>query len=386
MTEALQPKQPAPLAPTDLIEVVAGRPLYPVALAERGIQPFHWKVFVETIWPSAKTTEGIVAALDYCMARKLDPYKRQAHIVPMYNAKLGREVETVWPSVSELRTTAMRTGAYAGRDEAEYGPLTSKEFVENVGTGAQRRTEKFTIEFHEWIRITVYRVVEGLRCAFVGPKVYWLETYARQERGSDLPNAMWRKRLVGQHEKCAEAAALRAAFPEELGGELTAEEMYGQMVDVTPGREQRTVQFPQALAAPAPIALPVPPPTPAPPAAAAPTSEPAAASAPATQAEPPRERQPGENDEPPAVDPGEALIPNEAWSEIRQTWHDRGLISEAQVKRLFAKSRSAGWSSAQIEKELFFGLACKANEIPYGKPYDLIVALFEQYRPQATLA
>ena len=39
---------------------------------------------------------------------------------------------------------------------------------------------------------------------------------------------MWANRPVGQLEKCAEAGALRRAFPEEIGNELTAEEMAGQ--------------------------------------------------------------------------------------------------------------------------------------------------------------
>jgi RecT family len=39
---------------------------------------------------------------------------------------------------------------------------------------------------------------------------------------------MWSNRPVGQLEKCAEAGALRHAFPEEIGNALTAEEMEGQ--------------------------------------------------------------------------------------------------------------------------------------------------------------
>jgi hypothetical protein len=41
-------------------------------------------------------------------------------------------------------------------------------------------------------------------------------------------NARWSKAPVQMLTKCAEAAALREAFPDELGGQQTAEEMDGQ--------------------------------------------------------------------------------------------------------------------------------------------------------------
>jgi hypothetical protein len=53
-------------------------------------------------------------------------------------------------------------------------------------------------------------------------------------RETAAPNEMWKKRPRGQLEKCAEAAALRAAFPEELGNDYAAEEMAGQIVDHVP--------------------------------------------------------------------------------------------------------------------------------------------------------
>jgi hypothetical protein len=81
-----------------------------------------------------------------------------------------------------------------------------------------------------------------------------METYARQG-ASELPNSMWAKRTRGQIEKCAEAGALRKAFPEELGNEYSAEEMEGQrfwheMRDITPKPVQ--VASPESFAIPEP--------------------------------------------------------------------------------------------------------------------------------------
>jgi len=55
--------------------------------------------------------------------------------------------------------------------------------------------------------------------------VRWLEVYARESHDSLAPNSMWQRRPWGQLEKCAEAAALRAALPEEIGGDYAAEEV-----------------------------------------------------------------------------------------------------------------------------------------------------------------
>jgi phage recombination protein Bet len=205
-----------------------------------GVDASGWKALVEAIYPLAKTQDSVAMALSYCKARKLDPFKKPVHIVPMWDAKAGPEgtgafVETVWPGISEVRTTAFRTGQYAGCDETEFGPEITQTFTALKDKWENRRkvgTEEVsvTVTFPEWARMTVYRDLGGRTCKFVGPKVYWLESYASQGK-LDIPNSMWADRPIGQIEKCAEAAALRKAFPEEIGNDLTAEEMHGRRVD-----------------------------------------------------------------------------------------------------------------------------------------------------------
>jgi phage recombination protein Bet len=203
-----------------------------------GVDARMWGVLIDAIYPNAKTVEGICLALSYCKSRNLDIMKRPIHIVPM-SVRDGtddrgkpkyKETESVWPGICEVRITATRTGNYAGKDAAEFGPDVTKTFqyVDDRNDAVKKEKE---VTFPEWCRVTVYKIVGGVRCAFVGPKVYWEEAYATESRWSQIPNEMWSDRRSGQLEKCGEAASLRAAFPEELGNDYTAEEMAGRVLD-----------------------------------------------------------------------------------------------------------------------------------------------------------
>jgi phage recombination protein Bet len=183
-----------------------------------GIDRLQWIVLTEVIFPNAASERAIEMALAYCKVRNLDVFKRPVHIVQVHDNVAMRSIDTVWPGISELRTTAMRTGQFAGFDEAEFGP----EQEERIGD--------IMVRYPEWARCTVYRILSGMRVAFVGPKVFWLETYGREVQDAISPNVIWRRRPKGQLEKCAEAAALRRAFPEELGSEYAAEEIDGRPV------------------------------------------------------------------------------------------------------------------------------------------------------------
>ena len=202
---------------------------YHEAVAERfGIDRAGWKALVEAIYPNAETADAIVMALSYCRARNLDPFKRPVHIVPMWSTVAGKMIETVWPGISELRTTAFRTGQYAGMPAPKFGPTIERTFKGQAGRGKAKGQERsLTLQFPEWCRVTITRELAGKERSFVGPKVYWCEAYAKWA-DTDVPNEMWAHRPVGQLEKCAEAGALRRAFPEEIGNALTAEEMEGQ--------------------------------------------------------------------------------------------------------------------------------------------------------------
>lgn len=204
----------------ELAKIAPPRLPYDSRIEERfGIDAAGWRTLTDAIFPSASSTDAVVLALAYCRARKLDVFKKPVQIVPMWDAKRKQMVDTVWPGIGELRTTAFRTGQYAGRDAAAWGEDCEAELG------------GITLKYPTWCEIVVYRLIGGVRVPFHGPRVYWMETYATKGRDTAAPNAMWARRPSGQLEKCAEAAALRAAFPEEIGNEYAAEEMEGRVID-----------------------------------------------------------------------------------------------------------------------------------------------------------
>lgn len=200
------------------------KPLYAVdtetklRLAKRGVDEHMFNTLSTSLYPGAKI-ESILLVLDYCKSRGLDPMKKPAHIVPMWDKSSKGMRDVIMPGISEIRMTAMRTGEYAGTDGEEFGPTINLD----LQGGAY--------SVPEWCRYIVYRRVGGQVCKFVGPKVYYREAYATAGKDTEAPNTMWKKRPAGQLSKCAEAAALRMAFPEEVGSDYAAEEMEGKTLN-----------------------------------------------------------------------------------------------------------------------------------------------------------
>lgn len=133
-----------------------------------------WRVLTESIFPSAKTAEGILLAVRYCQARGLDVLKRPVHVVPMWSRALGREVETVWPGINEVQVTAARTGQWAGMDSPQFGPDFTRVFEGRARTEEGWNDVRVEVTYPEWAEVTVYRLINGLRCPFSEP-VFWEE-------------------------------------------------------------------------------------------------------------------------------------------------------------------------------------------------------------------
>jgi len=171
-------------------------------------------VLTTSLYPGA-AIQSIKMVLGYCKATGLDPMQKPVHIVPMWDKNTKAMRDVVMPGIGLYRTQAARSGNYAGVTEPEFG----EDITEDVG-GVRMTFPKFC-------KVTVKRAIHGGAVVDFTATEFWKENYATAGKDSTAPNAMWKKRPYGQIAKCAEAQALRKAFP-EFGAAPTADEMEGK--------------------------------------------------------------------------------------------------------------------------------------------------------------
>lgn len=152
---------------------------------------------------------------------KLDPISNQIHLVARYDKKKGRDVYTVQVGIDGYRVVAERTGVYAGNDDPVFNNGASQFAM------VEKKLKPLTAS------VTVYKVVGGVRCPFTATA----EWSAYCPGGADF---MWTKMPYLMLGKCAEALALRKAFPEALSGVYTDEEMAqaADVADLGPSKPQ----------------------------------------------------------------------------------------------------------------------------------------------------
>lgn len=154
--------------------------------------------------------------LAYCLtvarARNLDPFQKQVYFTKR-KQRLGDawiEKVDVEPTIGGLQAIADRTGELDGEEEPQW-------------CGPDGEWQDVWLDEHNppvAARFRVYR--KGRSKPFHAVAKY--SEYVQLTRDG-RPTAMWQKMPANQLMKCAEAKALRRAFPTELGGIYTHEEM-----------------------------------------------------------------------------------------------------------------------------------------------------------------
>jgi phage recombination protein Bet len=143
--------------------------------------------------------EHYEAFIALCSLRGFNPYAGQVYPKLVHDDQKKKLVVKLIIGIEGFRLVADRAGQLAGRDAPVYTSDSDGQL--------------------ESASVTVYKLIDGQRHPFVGV-VDWREYYP-----GDAPDSFWDRMPKLMLAKCAEASALRAGWPQELGGLYTPEEM-----------------------------------------------------------------------------------------------------------------------------------------------------------------
>ncbi len=155
------------------------------------------------------TDEELRHFIAVCDRLGLDPFAKQIYLVKRWDNRLKRMVATPQVSIDGFRVVAERTGQYRGQTQPQW-----------CGYDGQWVDVWLLDEPPQAARVGVWR--EGNREPLFRPAL--LRSFLQTNKDGS-PAAMWRSMPEVMLLKCAEAQALRAAFPNHLGGVYTSDEM-----------------------------------------------------------------------------------------------------------------------------------------------------------------
>lgn len=160
------------------------------------------RILTETVAKGCDQNE-LAFFLNVCKLKRLDPFTGQVHCVKRWDSAIGREKMSIQVGIDGFRVIAVRSNELAGITEPEFD--TEDE------------------QYPNWARVTVYRYGRDNEKIPYAAKARYSEYVQTKKDGT--PNHMWATKPYIMLGKCAEALALRKAFPDELSGMYSDEEM-----------------------------------------------------------------------------------------------------------------------------------------------------------------
>jgi phage recombination protein Bet len=180
------------------------------ALAVRGISYTSEQInVIKSTVAVGASNEELGLFLTVAQRSGLDPFTKQIHFVKRYDSKQGREVGAFQVGIDGFRVIASRNPKYQGR----VGPW----WAGKDGVWRELWTDE-TPPFAAKVGIVVEGYAEP-----VFATARWSAYVQTKKDGS--PNRFWGLMGPEQLAKCAEALALRIAFPNDLSGLYTHDEM-----------------------------------------------------------------------------------------------------------------------------------------------------------------
>lgn len=155
-----------------------------------------------------------------CERTGLDPFARQIYAVKRWDSQAKQEVMQTQVSIDGLRSLAGNTGEMAGQEGPFWCGQNGIWADVWLGTDTPRAA-----------KVTVLRLLPHSSYAYFTGVALW-DSYCQTTK-EGRPTKMWAQMGPEMLAKCAEALALRKAFPQSLSGLYTGDEM-GQAANEAP--------------------------------------------------------------------------------------------------------------------------------------------------------
>lgn len=163
---------------------------------------------IKDMYFKGSSNEEFLMFVHVCKKTGLDPAMRQIFPVKRWDNKTGKETMTIQTGIDGYRLIAERTGRYAPGREPSYQYDNSGKLI-SATAYVKKQTADGT--WHEIAATAFYDE--------------YVQTFLDKKTGQKKPTQFWQNMQHNQLAKCAEALALRKAFPGDLSGIYTQEEM-----------------------------------------------------------------------------------------------------------------------------------------------------------------